>query len=292
MAGLLDNPFAPTLLGCLAAGLLLSLLARLSATAIPASLVAPAVFLVGYVSIYQRVPGFPPVGSTSKVFYVAVIGTAVGLALDLGSRFRPGAALRLRRGCEVAAPAAVAAWIGLPRLADATPDFLVTVVSLAIGGAVTLRRLDAIASAEGADGGEMPATAMLGVLALGFAPIALFGASSTSLGLCLGLAVGLGAAALVALAAPRGFGAAAILGAGAGLLAVIDTVTLITQRVDMLALPVLLLVLIAGQLGARVFLPSGRPGMRVRRLMVAAMSAAPVLAIVAILFLRHPNPIG
>ena len=292
MAGLLDNPFAPTVLACCGFGLVLSLFARLSASPIPASLVSPVVFLVGYVSIYQRVPAFPPIGSTSKVFYVTAIGAAIGLGLDLALLLKPRAAVPLRRLCEIATPAAIAAWIGLPRFADPALSFLLTLAGLAIGGAVTLRRLDAIASARGEDGGEMPATTMLATLALGFAPIALFGASSTSFGLCLGLAVGLAVAALVALVVPRGFAATAILSAGAGFLAVIDTVTLITQRVDILALLVLLLVLIAGQFGARVFLPPRRPGRRLRALIVTAMSASPVLAIVAILFLRHPNPVG
>lgn len=295
MSSLIDNPFAPTILACLAVGLAVSLLARLSASALGASLVAPIVFIVGYVSIYQKLPGFPPVGSTSKIFFVAVIGTIAGLALDLVSRPKQAGrrgTLRLRRLCEIAAPAAAAVWIGLPRFAEPTPGFQLTLAALVVGGAVTLWRLDAVASADAADGGEMVATAMLAALALGFAPIALFGASSTSLGLCLGLAVGLAASALVALAAPRGFGAAAILGAGTGLLAVIDTVTLITQRVDMLALLVLLCVLIAGQFGARILLPPVRPGFRLRRLTIAIMGASPVLVILAILVLRHPNPIG
>ena len=295
MPALIDNPFAPTVLACLVTGLVLSLLARLGTSPLPANLVAPVVFLVAYVSIYQDVPGFPPVGSTNKIFFVALIGTAVGISVDLvtsSRRLVSRSALWSRRFCEIAAACAVAIWIGLPRFADPSAAFLLVLVGLVIGGVAVLWRLDAIAAADRPDGGEMVATAMLAVLSLGFAPIALFGASSTSLGLCLGFAAGLAASALVTLAWPRGFGSTAILGAGSGLLAVIDTVTLITQRIDWLALLVLLSVLVAGQIGARVLLPPGRPGVRMRRLSVALLSASPVLLILAILFLRHPNPIG
>lgn len=296
MAALIDNPFAPTLLACLAAGLVFSLLARLSTSSLPASLVPPVVFFVAYVSIYQDVPGFPPIGSTNKIFFVAVIGTAVGAAVDLvvmSSRLRPHLAYWLRRVCEIVAAVAVAIWIGLPRFVDPGADFLLALGGLVIGGVAVLWRIDAVAAPDRQDGGEMVATAMLAALSLGFAAIALFGASSTSFGLCLGFAAGLAASALVAVAWPRGFGSVAILGAGSGLLAVIDTVTLITQRVDWLACLVLLSVLVTGQIGARVLLPSGRRlGARLRRLSVALLAAAPVAVIVAILFLRHPNPIG
>jgi hypothetical protein len=295
MAALIDNPFAPTLLVCLAAGLALSLLARLGTSPLPASLVAPVVFLVAYVASYQDVPDFPPVGSTNKIFFIALAGTVAGIVVDLvtlSSRLAGRSVLFFRRFCETAAPPAVAIWIGLPRFAELNTDFLLALAGLAIGGIAVLWRLDAVAATDRPDGGEMVATAMLAALSLGFAPIALFGASSTSFGLCLGLAAGLAASALVALAWPRRFGSSAILGAGSGLLAVVDTVTLITQKVDWLALLVSLSVLFAGQVGARVLLPSGRPGVRMRRLTVALLGAAPVPVIVAILFLRHPNPIG
>lgn len=295
MAALIDNPFAPTLLACLVAGLGLSLLARLSTSPLPASVVVSVVFLVAYVSVYQNVPGFPPIGSTNKIFFVAVAGMAAGIVVDVvtfSNRLAGRPVRWLRRFCEIAGPPAVAIWIGLPRFADPSAEFLLALAALAISGIAVLWRLDAVATADRPDGGEMVATAMLAALAFGAAPIALFGASSTSFGLCVGLAAGLAASALVALVWPRGFGSSAILGAGSGLLAVIDTVALITQRVDWLAVLVLLSVLFAGQVGARVLLPQGRAGARMRRLSIALLGAAPVPVIVAILFLRHPNPIG
>lgn len=295
MASLIDTPFLPTVVACLAAGLVLGLLARLATSPLPASLIPAVVFLAAYVTTYQKVPGFPPVGSTNKIFYVAVFGTALGLLVDLlALTGRAGGRLAgaLARLGALAVPIAIAAWIALPRFVNPDPEFLLPFAALVIGGAAALWRLWSVALLQRMDGGEMVASAMLASLALGFAPIALFGASSTSLGLCLGFAVGLAAASLLALLWPRGFGATALLGAGSGLLAVVDTVALITQRVDWLALALLLAVLVTGQWGARLLLrSSGRPGW-LHRLSAALLSAVPVPLIVAMLFLRHPNPIG
>lgn len=85
--------------------------------------------------------------------------------------------------------------------------------------------------------------------------------------------------------------ATAILGAGGGLLAVIDTVTLITQRADPIALLLFLTVLLAGQVGARVLLPVGRPGWRLRGIAQTLLAAVPIIAIAALLFLTHESPL-
>ena len=131
---------------------------------------------------------------------------------------------------------------------------------------------------------------LLAVLPGVFAPIALFGGSSTSVGLCLGLTAGLAMMALVNLFWPRALGLTAVLGAGCGLLAVIDTITLITRHIDFLALAVFLAVLFTGQIGARAVLPQ-HVGPRVRAVAIGVMAAAPILVILAILFLRHESPL-
>jgi len=123
-----------------------------------------------------------------------------------------------------------------------------------------------------------------------FAPIALFGGSSTSVGLCLGLTAGLAVGAGFALLWPMKLRLTAVLGAGSGLLAVIDTVTLITQRADPIALLLFLTVLAAGQVGASWLLPTARPGPRLRGIAQTLMAATPIVVIVALLFLRHDSP--
>ena len=70
--------------------------------------------------------------------------------------------------------------------------------------------------------------------------------------LCLAAVAGLAAVAFWELIVPRGaFGASAVFGVGGGLLAMIDTVTLITRQVDLAALALLLLIPYAGGVGAR-----------------------------------------
>jgi hypothetical protein len=96
--------------------------------------------------------------------------------------------------------------------------------------------------------------------------------------------------ALVNLFSPRPLGLTAVLGAGGGLLAIIDTITLITKHIDFLALAVFLAALFAGPIGARAVLPR-HAGPRVRAVTVGLMAVAPLLVILATLFLRHESPL-
>lgn len=280
MESLLDSPFAPIGAACLAVALAFGLLARALRFAWPANLVAPLVFLTGYYLTYNKIPSFPPAGSTNKIFYVVIAAALLGLALDvLAERWASSRAGRIVVGA--AASVAVVAWIGLPRLAGADADLWALIAALALGGALLLWRVASLGAPDGAF--------LLPALFIGFAPIALFGGSSTSVGLCIGLAVGLGALALLGLFAPRPLGWAAALGAGAGLLAMIDTVTLITRKTDLLALLVYPAALFAGQLGARL-LPPQRIGPRLRAVLTGAMAAAPIVVVLAILLSRHDLP--
>jgi hypothetical protein len=291
MQDLLDSPFTLTIAACLLVAAAVGGVARGVRSALLASLAAPATFVVGYYLTYNKIPDFPPVGSTNKVFYVAMVATLAGLALDVFAR------PRLTRGVLLLAPLPIALWIGWPRLAEPSDVLLAELAALVLGGAGVLWRVAALADAgDGttadmvADRGPLVAWGLLAVLPAAFAPIALFGGSSTSVGLCLGLAAGLAVCAGLTLLAPARPGATAVLGAGGGLLAIIDTVALITQRVDWLALLVFLAVLVAGQAGARWLLPAGRPGPRLRGVAQTLMAAAPVVVIVALLFLTHENP--
>ena len=267
MQDLFDSPFAPTVLACVLASLAVGGLARLARSALLANLAAPVTFLVAYYETYNKIPDFPPVGSTNKIFYIALFAAVVGVALDLL------APARVARWVMLAAPLPMAVWIGLPRFADASAVFVLELLALTVGGAVVLWRVAVLAGRAASDGGPLVAGGLLAVLPGVFAPIALFGASSTSVGLCLGLAAGLA------------------VGAGGGLLAVIDTVTLITQRVDPVALVLFLAVLVAGQAGGRWLLPADRPGPRLRGIAQTLLAATPVVAILALLFLTHESPL-
>lgn len=285
MEDLLDSPFTPTIVACLIAGLAVGGAARLLRSALLANLAAPVTFLVAYYETYNKIPSFPPVGSTNKIFYIAIAAAAIGVALDLL------ALPRLARLVLVAAPLPIAAWIALPRFTDPSMLFVLSFAAIVVGGAVLLWRIAALADASPPDGGPLVAGGLLAVLPAVFAPIALFGGSSTSVGLCVGLTAGLAVGAGLTLVAPMPLRATAILGAGGGLLAVIDTVTLITQRADPIALLLFLTVLLAGQVGARVLLPVDRPGWRLRGIAQTLLAAVPIIAIAALLFLTHESPL-
>ena len=283
MESLLDSPFALPMGACVAIALAFGLLSRLTRLAWPAGVVATLVFVAAYYLTYNKIPPFPPVGSANKIFYVSLAGAVLGVALDtLAKRF--AAAATGRAIVALSAALAIAVWLGLPRFASAAPQFWLLLAALALGGALVLFRLAELGR-ESPDG-----SFLLAVLPAAFAPIALFGGSSTSVGLCLGMTAGFGVLALIGLFAPRALGMTAVLGGGGALLAMIDTVVLITKRADLLALFVLLAVLFAGQIGARFLLPQDRVGPRVRAVLTGVLAALPIVAIAAILSLRNDSP--
>lgn len=279
---LFDNPIVLTVAICLAVGLLAAGITRALA-GWASGIAAALVFFAGYVATYQKVPPFPPVGSTNKVFHAALGAAVIGLVLDAGPRLRPATRLS---GVIIAA--AVVLWIAVPRFAEPDTELYVTLGGLCLGAAAALWRLAAVASGPGRDAGAVPAVAMLLALALGLAPVALAGGSSSAMMLCLALAAGLGGVGLMALLFPGGgFGAAGILGAGGGLVAVAATVILISRQADPLALILLLPVLVTGQAGGR-FLPDRLSG-RARAVAVGVMTVLPLILVFAVLFLRHPD---
>jgi hypothetical protein len=279
------NPIMGAALICFLLGLALSGLARLAPTAAVHSLVAPAIFLMSYVLAYQQVPPFPPIGATSKIFYIALGATLVGFILDL-------LAIRsLERALALIVPGLIAGWIGLPRFTSGDLDLVATASALWLGGSAVLWRLDAVTKAPTeCNGGSVVGTAMLMSLMLGFAPVALLGGSSTSAMLCFAAVAGLGAVAIWELALPReALCASSFLGAGSGFLAVVNTVTLITQQIDLAALALLLLILYTGQVGAWLLLPQNRIRGRTRQVLVGLIAASPVVVVTAILLVRHPD---
>ena len=79
---MLENPIILAALICFLLGLVLSGLVRLVRSSAIASTVLPIIFLTSYVLTYQQVPTFPPVGSTNKIFYIALAAALIGFALD------------------------------------------------------------------------------------------------------------------------------------------------------------------------------------------------------------------
>jgi hypothetical protein len=283
---LLDSPFSPVIGTCLFAGLVLSLAARLAQGPWIASLVAPIVFLLAYYFTYEKIPAFPPSGATNKIFYIVLAATLAGLLFDLLMPSRLAEAGG-RLAILFMASLLIALWIALPRFTAVDAPLLLTVAALMLGGTLALWR---VATADFAGSTTLDGAVLLAVLPGVFAPIALFGGSSTSVGLCLGLTAGLAMIALVNLFLPRLLGLTAVLGAGSGLLAVIDTITLITRRIDFLALALFMAVLFVGRIGARLLLPERLARRSVRAVATGLIAAATVVPIWVILFLRHESP--
>jgi hypothetical protein len=282
----LENPIVLAALICFLLGLALSGLVRVVPGSTIASTALPIIFLASYVLTYQQVPPFPPVGATNKIFYIALAAALIGFVLDFLSQ-----TANYGKPLAVILPLLIVGWIGLPRFAKLDVDLMATSLGLWLGGIALLWRLDTVARTPAdLNGGSIVGTAMLMALLLAFAPVAFLGGSSASLMLCLAAVAGLAAVALWELVVPRrAFCASAVFGVGCGLLAMIDTVTLITRQVDLAALALLLLIPYAGEVGARFLLPPNRFRGRVRQVLVGTLAASPIPLVMAVLLLRHPE---
>ncbi len=281
------NPFTPIVFACALSAAAFGIAAFAAKSAFIGSIAPPTIFLIAYYMTYQKIPGFPPVAASNKVFYVVPIATIGAFVLE-----KVPSALSPRAVAAGAVSLLATVWIGYARLNAPDLELLATGGALVLVGALVLWRMDAIAIGSGPPGGGAPALALLAALAAAVAPVALFGGSSTSVGLCLGLSVGVAIVSLAEFWIPGTLGALAILGAGGGLLAIVNTIALINRRADLLALGLCALVPFVGPSGVRL-LPAT---MRDQRALVwiatglAALSPLPV--IVALLFLRHENPLG
>ena len=285
---MLENPIFVAALICFAIGFGLSGLVRILPLSALGSMASPSVFLASYVLTYQQVPTFPPIGATNKIFYIGVAATLIGLFLDLLPQVK-----NYSKILAAIMSLLIAGWIGYPRFAKPDMDLIVASLGLWLGGLALLWPLDTVAQTPPERNGVgIVGTAMLASLLLGFAPVALFDGSSTSMMLCLAAVAGLAAVALWELVVPRqAFGASAVFGVGCGLLAMINTVTLITRQADHAALAVLLLIPYTGEVSARM-LPSGRIRGRVRQILVGSLAASPILLVIAVLLLRRPESLS
>jgi hypothetical protein len=284
----LENPIFVAALVCFLLGFGLSGLVRILPLLPIGSMVSPIVFLASYVLTYQQVPTFPPVGATNKIFYIAVVSTIIGFILDLLPQIK-----NYSKILAAIMSLSIVGWIAYPRFAKPDIDLMATSLGLWLGGIALLWRLDTVAKTPTErNGGGVVGIAMLASLLLGFAPVALFGGSSTSMMLCLAAVAGLAAVALWELVIPRQtFGASAVFGVGCGLLAMINTVTLITRQLDLAALALLLLIPYTGEVSARL-LPPNRIRGRVRQILIGTLAASPILLVMAVLLLRRPESLS
>ncbi|SCB40328.1 hypothetical protein [Rhizobium hainanense] len=267
---LVASLFSVALVGFLVSGLMRWRgLIRLS------DLLMPAALLAAYWLTYNKVPPFPPVGAVNKVFYVIVVGTAIGLAAEITS---PHTARLL----ALLQPVAAAFYIGLPRLGTAPWEVaLASVAGMAIMWMVFLH-------GETAAVDDIKRGGVVAVLALGFAPLALLGASSSSFQLCLIFAGGcFGILAIHAVKPGFRFGGASSTGALGGLIAIVDTVVLITRKADLIALAVLALCFVLPALSERICLKLGLSRPFPRLFVHVALAALPAATAFAVAFVDY-----
>jgi hypothetical protein len=232
MVGLGSSPeeaLIASALAAMAVTLVLSGILRWRKIVSPTDFLLPVAFLGSYWLTYNKVPTFPPVGAVNKIFYLVLIGILVGTAADL---------LKLPRLVHMLAlcqPAATALYIGAPRLSVAPWE--VILAALFGVSAILLLMIDRAGSSRES---SLRRGSVLAVVSLGFAPIALLGASSSTFQLCLIFAATCFGALVWHLRNPAfRFGGASFLGAAGGLIATADTVVLITRKTDLMALAIL-----------------------------------------------------
>lgn len=281
-----QEALAASLLVMALAAFLVSGLMRWRGLVRPTDLLMPAALVAAYWFVYNKVPAFPPVGAVNKVFYVIAVGTVLGFAAE---RLMPKAVHPL----ALLQPAFAAIYIGLPRLGVASWEVLVA----AAGGLAVMWFV-----LRGAAWGQWPRAASTGcgreddvkrggvvaVLALGFAPIALLGASSSSFQLCLMFAAGcFGILFLHAFKPAFRFGGASSMGALGGLTAIVDTVVLITRKADLVSVAVLALCVVLPMFSDRVCRTVGISGQFPRLFIHVALAALPAASAVAVAFLDY-----
>jgi hypothetical protein len=262
MEWVLDNPFTPVVAVCAVVAAIFALALYLTKWSWIGSVAAPVVFLVAYSQTYQKVPAFPPVGSANKVFYVALAASAALFAIEWMPKVTMPAAVY-----ALAAALLGVIWIAYAKLWPIEPELFAIAVAAVAFGALALWRVALFKSAT--------SLAVLAAVSSLLAPVALFGGSSTSLGLYLGTSVGLAILSLGYLVVPVPLRASAIFGVGAGLLATVDSIALISRKADLLALAVVAAAPFFAGLCVRV-LPEGA-----RRL----------AWIVTLLLARHESPL-
>jgi hypothetical protein len=274
-----DSPFAPIVALCAGVAAACALAVHFTRLGMLGGVAAPAVFALAYDLTYQKIPPFPPVGAANKVFWVGVFAAVVALALE---------AIPSVPALAKAALAALLGvlWIGASQWERADLEFGLMSGAVVAGGALALW----VCQLQNLRGGGASSLSMAAALAVLLAPAALFGGSSTGVGLCLGSAVGLAVLSLPYLAPGRRLPQAATLSIGAGLLGLVDAIALVSRKADFFALALVALAPLLG-LWAVGLLPESLRRPWIVWFVSGLATLAPLPLIVALLFWRHESPL-
>src|SRR5262245_33141084 len=113
MLGFGNSPqeiMAASVLAFIAGAVAVSAFMRWRKAILATDLLMPVSFLAAYWFVYNKIPEFPPVGAVNKIFYIALLGTFVGIVLEFSGLQRLGKILVLLQ------PIAAALYIGQPIL--------------------------------------------------------------------------------------------------------------------------------------------------------------------------------
>lgn len=238
----------------------------------------PFAFFVAYYEVYKKFLPYPVVGSINKVIWIAVAGFLLGLlfdALKLGGRSRYIIYLL---------PVATAFYVGWVRIEDAPA----TVALTALSGVLFLASISQGHKGKpAADGANQHI--QLAVAALGFAPLALLGASSSGFQLLMIFAFSLMAVAFWPAMRARRMGYSILLGAQGGMFALACTVILITQKIELSALFVLLLLIPAPWFGRLIVERTNPDSEAIRHAIFAGLCLLVALAAIALAVSLFPH---
>ncbi|MBB5577403.1 MULTISPECIES: hypothetical protein [Rhizobium] len=239
-----QETLAAPLLAMTLAAFLMSGLMRWRGVVLATDFLMPVSLLAAYWLVYNKVPAWPPVGAVNKLFYVIAVGALVGLTAEI-------VAPRSVRILALVQPVAAAFYIGQPRLGVATWEVL---VAATVGIFLMWCLLPGAAGRED----DVKRGGVGSALALGFAPIALLGASSSSFQLCLMFAASSFGILVVHGVRPAfRFGGVSSIGALGGLIAIAFTVVLITRKTDLIAVSVLILSVVLPMFSDRICRATG-----------------------------------
>lgn len=189
----------------------------------------PVCIIISYWAAYDKFLPFPPVGAVNKLPYVLFAGFGLGIICDIVKRRTVGVIV-----CCVFSVAATF-YIGWPLLPAKLPA-----VALAALAAPLVQLMISSEPDDAPPGYDIDRAATVGLASVGCGLVALLGASSASLQLCLTFAASVAAALIVQIFGThyRFLFASRMAGVG-GLHAIMCVVLLITQKADAIAALVL-----------------------------------------------------
>jgi len=237
----------------------------------------PICIIIAYWIAYNKFLPFPPIGAVNKLPYVLCAGLGLGVICDLVQRKRVGTIAC----CIFAATAAL--YIGWSRLqSGSTAVILAGLAGVLVQLAISLEPHDV------QPGYDIDRGAVLGLSSAGCAFVALLGASSSSLQLCLTFAASIAAVLIVqVLGAQFRFLFASRMAGVGGLHAVMCVVLLITQKADEIAALILCCAFISPYVGHAVARRLGIHGAFARHFIVSGVASLVIMSACGVAYVHY-----